>query len=133
MAMEHVLFRKADNNRIGGWDMVRDRLCGIEGDNEVGYGVGIPMWYCFDICVHIIRTLPALQHDLNDAEDCNTDGEDHAPDTLRYGFMSRPWKRPREEGRPKETVKLLQNATMNDLWEAHELDNDYRFGEPTYG
>lgn len=30
MAMEGVLFRKADNNRIAGWDIVRDRLCGIE-------------------------------------------------------------------------------------------------------
>lgn len=122
MATEGVLFRKADNNRIGGWDMVRDRLCGIEGDPEKDYGVGQPMWYVFSTCVHIIRTLPALQHDLNDPEDCDTDGEDHAPDALRYGFMSRPWKRPKPIGPAEITVKLLQNATMNDLWEAHELD-----------
>jgi hypothetical protein len=53
MAMEGVMFRKADNNRIGGWDIVRDRLCGIEGDSNVGYGVGIPMWYVFsDVCTY---------------------------------------------------------------------------------
>lgn len=120
MATEGVLFRKADNNRIGGWDMVRDRLCGIEGDPEVAYGVGVPMWYVFKTCVHIIRTLPALQHDLNNPEDCNTDGEDHAPDTLRYGFMSRPWSRPRPPPPQEATVKLLQHATMNDLWASSE-------------
>lgn len=120
MATEGVLFRKADNNRIGGWDMVRDRLCGIEGNAEVDYGVGQPMWYVFKTCPHIIRTLPALQHDLNDPEDCDTDGEDHAPDALRYGFMSRPWSRPKPPAKNEVTVKLLQNATMNDLWSAHE-------------
>jgi hypothetical protein len=121
MATEGVLFRKADNNRIGGWDMVRDRLCGLEGDPEKDYGVGQPMWYVFSTCVHIIRTLPALQHDLTDPEDCDTDGEDHAPDALRYGFMSRPWRRPKAPPKEAVTVKLLQNATLDDLWTAHEL------------
>ena len=124
MATEGVLFRKADNNRIGGWDIVRDRLCGIEGQSDIDYGVGIPMWYVFKTCPHIIRTLPALQHDLNDPEDCDTDGEDHAPDTLRYGFMSRPWRRPKPMTPQEAPVKLLQNATMNDLWDAHERDED---------
>jgi hypothetical protein len=121
MAVEGVLFRKADNNRVGGWDIVRDRLCGIDGSPDVDYGVGTPMWYCFKTCTHLIRTLPALQHDLNDPEDCDTDGEDHAPDDLRYGFMSRPWRRPRPV-LPVETIKLLQNATMNDLWAS--MDDD---------
>lgn len=120
MATEGVLFRKADNNRIAGWDMVRDRLCGIDGAIDVDYGVGRPMWYVFKTCVHIIRTLPALQHDLNDPEDCDTDGEDHAPDTLRYGFMSRPWRRPKPAPPKEPEFKLLQTATMNDLWQAND-------------
>lgn len=128
MAQEGVLFRKADNNRVGGWDIVRDRLCGIEGDPDKNYGVGLPMWYTFDVCVHIIRTLPALQHDLTDPEDCDTDGEDHAPDALRYGLMSRPWRRPKPQAKTESNVKLLQKATMNDLWQAHEEENDYQFG-----
>lgn len=123
MAMEGVFFRKADNNRIGGWDLIRDRLCGIDGDPDKNAGVGTPMWYVFDTCVHIIRTLPALQHDLNDPEDCNTDGEDHAPDSLRYGLMSRPWRRPRPAPPAPPKFKLLQNATMNDLWEANEAED----------
>lgn len=124
MAGENVRFRKADNNRIAGWDMVRDRLCGIDGDPNVAYGVGMPMWYTFHTCQHIIRTLPALQHDLNDPEDCDTTGEDHAPDTLRYGFMSRPWRRPRPPAEQEPDFKLLQNATMNDLWAANELEGN---------
>lgn len=123
MAMENVLYRKADNNRIGGWDVVRDRLCGIDGDPNVNYGVGLPMLYFFKTCVHTIRTLPALQHDLNNPEDCDTDGEDHAPDTLRYGCMSRPWRRPKPR-KPSDTVKLLQNATIDDLWAANEAQED---------
>lgn len=122
MATEGVMFRRADNNRIGGWDIVRDRLCGIDGDADRNYGVGVPMLYFFKGCVHIIRTLPAMQHDINDPEDCDSDGEDHAPDTLRYGCMSRPWRRPRPIPQDKR-LKLLQNATMNDLWASNERED----------
>jgi hypothetical protein len=80
-------FRRADNARVarkgamGGWDQVRDRLKGNE---------GVPMLYVFSTCTHLIRTLPALQHDRNRPEDVDSDSEDHAADTLRYGCMSRP-------------------------------------------
>lgn len=113
-------FRKADNNRIGGWDTLRDRLCGIDGDPDIDYGVGTPMWYCFKTCVATIRTLPAMQHDLTNPEDCDTDGEDHAPDALRYGLMSRPWTRPKPKKDDTGRIKLLQEATLNDIWEDHD-------------
>ena len=82
--------RRADNARIarngamGGWDQVRSRLQG-EDDR--------PMLYIFNTCTHLIRTLPALQHDSDRPEDVDTDGEDHAPDALRYGCMARPYVR----------------------------------------
>jgi hypothetical protein len=123
MAEERVRFRAADNNRIGGWDIVRDRLCGIDGDPDINYGVGIPMVYFFKTCIHIIRTLPAMQHDLKTPEDCDTDGEDHAPDTLRYGLMSRPWRRPKPMV-VTDSIKLIQNATLDDFWAANEQDDD---------
>lgn len=159
-----VHFRKADNNRIGGWDMVRERLCGIKepktpeptypdvpgglvhtdplaaivinglfarptpqpgaprSDNDEFQDdmVGTPMWYCFKTCVHLIRTLPALQHDTDNPEDCNTDGEDHAPDALRYGLMSRPWSRPKPKKNEGGTIKLLQHATFDEIWQDYE-------------
>lgn len=137
-------FRKADNNRIGGWDMIRERLCGVVEPKEaepfepalIGHNggpvldteyeseqVGTPMWYIFSNCVHTIRTLPALQHDMNNPEDCDTDGEDHAPDALRYGLMSRPWSRPKPQKSEAGRIKLLQEATLDEIWadyDAHE-------------
>jgi hypothetical protein len=83
-------FRRADNSRVpksgamGGWDQVRERLNG----DERG-----PQLYLFSTITHLIRTLPALQHDAQRAEDVDTDAEDHAADALRYGCMSRPWVR----------------------------------------
>lgn len=135
MARQGVFFRRADNNRIGGWDAVRDRLCGFREEVPLGHNggpplddllserndelVGTPMWYCFSTCKHLIRTLPALQHDLKNAEDCDTDGEDHAPDSLRYGLMSRPWTRNALK-KPEEDIKLLQNATFAEIWEDYD-------------
>lgn len=88
MGAEGVYWSRADNARVarrgsmGGWDQIRARLNGDEGRS---------MLIIFKTCIHLIRTLPALQHDTNQPEDVDTDGEDHAPDTLRYGCMSRPW------------------------------------------
>lgn len=83
-------WRRADNSRVakqgavGGWDQLRERLRGQSGK---------PMLYFFANCTHIIRTLPALQHDSHRPEDVDTDSEDHAPDTVRYICMSRPMVR----------------------------------------
>ena len=76
-------WQRADNQRIPGWDQLRARL--------VGDGDGRPMIYIFDTCTHLIRTLPALQHDDIKPEDVDTESEDHAGDAIRYGCMSRPW------------------------------------------
>jgi len=104
-------WRRADNSRvakigaIGGWDEVRQRLkaTGIEG----GQGLHI-----FSTCSHLIRTLPALQHDPLKAEDVDTNGEDHAPDALRYGCMSRPVVRDKPASQPR---RFEQDLTFNEL------------------
>lgn len=89
-----VYFHHADNARAGnrgslsGWDAVRQRLKGDHGSDD-----GRPLIYFFSTCVHSIRTLPALQHDDTHPEDADTDGEDHAPDAIRYGCLARPWTR----------------------------------------
>ena len=108
-----VNFRRADNKRLarfgalGGWDQVRSRL--------VGDSNGRALIYFFDICRDAIRTLPALQHDLDKPEDVDTDAEDHAPDEIRYACMSRPWVPDMEKERP--APKLLSECTLDDLWE----------------
>ncbi len=99
-----ISFRRGDNKRIPGWDAVRDRLKGNE-DGE-------PMLYVFSTCRDLIRTLPALQHDQTKAEDVDTDGEDHAPDALRYLCMSRPWVRPAPKA---EQRRYPLDLTFNEL------------------
>ena len=42
------------------------------------------------LCPNLIRTIPALPKDPKDAEDVDTDAEDHAFDGLTYGFQWRP-------------------------------------------
>lgn len=89
MLKRGVSFRPADNKRVarggamGGWDQLRARL----------KGEGAPGIYFFSICTHLIRTLPALQHDADRPEDVDTEGEDHAADECRYACMSRPYTR----------------------------------------
>jgi hypothetical protein len=112
-----IVQRRADNARVaragamGGWDQVRARL---KGDGER------PGLYVFSTCVHLIRTLPALQHDADKPEDVDTDGEDHAPDALRYGCMARPYVRQvvnNERGRGL-SVGPGNEVKFDDLWQA---------------
>lgn len=121
MARSGVWFRRADNRRvaklgsISGWDQVRGRLVGEENR---------PMIYFFSTCSDSIRTLPALQHDPDRAEDVDTDSEDHAPDEIRYACMSRPYVK--DLPITKQTRILAvgsgNQVTLDDLFE----DNDDR-------
>lgn len=114
-----LVLRRADNARVsqrgamGGWDQVRSRLQGEEGR---------PMVYIFNTCTHLIRTLPALQHDTDRPEDVDTEGEDHAPDAFRYGCMARPYVRkvPVHEPGKLLAVGTLNQVSLNDLWGAQD-------------
>jgi hypothetical protein len=94
MSVRGCYWNKADNKRVpqagamGGWDQLRSRL---KGDGEK------PAIYFFSTCVHAIRTIPALQHDEDRPEDIDTESEDHAADSVRYGAMSRPYTAPMPE------------------------------------
>ena len=101
---EGIVFRRAENKRISGWDQVRGRLRGRcvemqkqevqlpDGsvEEQVVYERWEPMLYVTENCVQLIRTLPIQERDDTDWEDVDTDGEDHAVDELRYVCMSRP-------------------------------------------
>jgi hypothetical protein len=75
------------------------------------------MLYLFSTCQHLIRTLPALQHDQKHPEDVDTEGEDHAGDALRYLCMMRPWLPVKEE---PQRPKNLNGYCLDDLWEIRE-------------
>lgn len=80
LAIQNLIFQRADTTRIPGWDKMRQLLVGKDGK---------PMLYYFSTCVDSIRTIPALQHDEKRANDV-AQGEDHAADESRYAIMSRP-------------------------------------------
>lgn len=88
MAAEGWLMVKADNERVNGWSRVRDFLAWER--NPQGEYTRLPLWQCFSTCTNLIRTLPSLPHDPHNPEDVDSDAEDHAPDMLRYGLMTRP-------------------------------------------
>lgn len=98
-----VLWRRADNERINGWDQMRQRFVGMD---------DAPMIYCFNTCIDSIRTVPLLQHDENKPEDIDTDMEDHAADDWRYACMSRPWQRPMENA---EMARFPQHRTIDEM------------------
>jgi hypothetical protein len=106
-------FRRADNarrstdKRMGGWDQLRARL---KGDSD-----GHPMLFLSEHCRDLIRTLPMLQPDPHNAEDVDTDMEDHAPDACRYACLSRPFLQRPEKARDSNPY-LVANA-----FRLHEL------------
>ena len=73
---------RADNARVAGWQRVREYLADADD--------GQPKLKIFRTCENLIRTLPQLTFDEHFAEDVNGSCEDHAPEALRYGLMSRP-------------------------------------------
>lgn len=75
-----INFRRADNQRIPGWQQIRYRLAAP--DN--------PMLFLFSGCYATIQGLSSLLHDTHRIEDVNTNMEDHAADETRYACMSRP-------------------------------------------
>lgn len=109
-------WKPADNSRLsrrgamGGWDMVRQRLLGEDGE---------PMIYFFPNCLDAIRTLPALQHDRDNPEDVDTDGEDHAPDEIRYACMSRPYSR-LDKNVPKSRMTIGVSDSSIEIHDAVE-------------
>lgn len=112
MAGRGLRFSPGDNKRIPGWDQIRARLVG-EDDK--------PMLYIFSTCTHLIRTLPAAQHDIAKPEDLDTDGEDHALDSLRMIVTSRPYARPKKTA-PED---ITRRPTINEMWAAKEGDREW--------
>jgi len=81
--------QEANNRRVSGWLHVREYL-EWEKDKEERF-VRAPMFQVMEgTCPNLIRTMPAQIFDKTNHEDLDTDAEDHAPDTLRYGLMSLP-------------------------------------------
>lgn len=75
-----VPLTRADNDRLSGKRKV-DRLLLPLPDGKPGLQV-------FSTCTNFIRTFPALPYDKHNVEDVDSDAEDHAYDTARYGLTN---------------------------------------------
>lgn len=108
---KRLVLRRADKRRLPGWNQVRYRL---RGDAE-----GMPpMLFFLACCPDAVRTLAALQHDdaAHKFEDADSDGEDHAPDGIRYGCMSRPRQLPDPKAMPKGPKPGSMDWITSEAW-----------------
>jgi hypothetical protein len=121
MIVEGCSWFRGDNARQPGWEQIRKRLAADP-----------PLLLFHESCEQTIRTLPYLQHDERNAEDLDTDAEDHAADETRYAVMSRPMtadvKKPRtginwENARALPTINELLNSSKKRR--IAELENGY--------
>jgi hypothetical protein len=81
--------RKALNDRVAGWSRLA-RFLRVPVDRG-GIPTGDPPLLTIDVaCPYLIRTIPAQRSDRTNAEDIDTNGDDHGADMLRYGAVSRP-------------------------------------------
>lgn len=113
MMSKGVIWGRADNKRVPGWQQVRSRLRGNGNEKEIRSGD--PALYFLECCDDTIRTLPLLQHDERHQEDLDTDGEDHAADELRYACMSRPFVSDATIPETLKYPKLPGQMTFDDI------------------
>jgi phage terminase large subunit len=113
---------RADNRRIPGWRALRERLLPYEDE----HGVLTAQLRIFSVCKDLIRTLPALVHDDTDPEDVHAKCEDHGPESIRYGVMSRPHpNKPPEEPKPFPTIEEQVNQYFEELTSGNLRSSQY--------
>jgi phage terminase large subunit len=83
---------KGPGSRVAGWTRIHSLLAHRD---------STPKLRVFSTCRNLIRTLPGLVHDKIRVEDVDSDGEDHAPDALRYALG------------PSEPVAVQDFSTMH--------------------
>lgn len=78
---------KADDRRVEGWRNMREYLKVFDDGNGRSAKIKI-----FNTCTELVKCIPLLTHDKHNGEDCAGEPHDitHAPESLRYGLMSRP-------------------------------------------
>ena len=102
---------RADNRRIQGWRAVREYLRGGEGQKL----------FIFSTCRNLLRTLPQLRFDERSCGDAADTAHEvtHAPESLRYGLMSRP---------PSAFLKTVRRGvyTKTELLDLKKTQNSIR-------
>lgn len=88
---KRMVLMQGNNDRINGWQALRELLKPVIRRNPItAKQETTAKIKVFTTCINFIRTLPSLVYDNHRVEDLDTDGDDHAADSIRYGIMSRP-------------------------------------------
>lgn len=98
---------KASNNRVQGWYAMKEWLHPFK--DELGQTIaGLRI---FSTCINLIEDIPALIHDKNNPNDCDTEPHEHThgPDAIRYFIAGRPSPTPKpkiqDEERPRNDIQ----------------------------
>jgi len=114
MLKHGVTWTPGKNDRLQGKLQVHQRLAYESGpDGRVLEAPGLVI--VKEACPHLVRTLPALEYDAHRVEDVDTDGEDHAYDSVRYFCMARPWA-PRKAPKPDGWRERQNRVETNWEW-----------------
>ena len=83
-----IYLTRAQNDRVMGWYDLAEWLNPMEDER----GRKVARLRVFENCVNLIRTLPALQFDDKNPNDCAIEPHEitHAPDAIRYFVAGRP-------------------------------------------
>lgn len=103
-----VPLTKGDTNRVPGWSQLRSGLIGSNNN---------PTLYIAESCVHLIRTLPAMQRKASNPEDIEDNQEDHAPDAARLAAMAH--RSVRDAPQPEAREILPDPLTMGSVMSRH--------------
>ena len=82
MLFKGIPTMRANNNRMSGWNLVREYLQENNSKDKKGGDIKI-----FNNCSNLIEEFAGAVYHKSKVEDLNTDGDDHALDALRYGLM----------------------------------------------
>lgn len=101
---------KANNTRVQGWRNLREFL----GDEE-----NSPNIFFFSNCLNIIKNIPLLQHDILFPEDVSGEPHEitHAPESIRYGIMSRP--------RPNRKIVTRVPQWKHEVKQSNQIDKSW--------
>jgi phage terminase large subunit len=89
---EGIILTRGDNDRLSGIRKIHNILADLP-DGEPGLQV-------FKNCPHLIEQMGTLASDTRNPEDVDTDQEDHAFDTLKYGLTNE--KKAEQKNAPKQ-------------------------------
>jgi hypothetical protein len=129
---EGVMLLPGDSSRVLKWRQFHQRLLVEIEDGKLKQP---PMMQIYDSCIHFIRTIPNLVVNPNNAEDLDTDGEDHVADETALLCMARPLTMSRWEEQVEKTnrkpkdISDIAHMELLEIRESFDKDEDFLIEE----